>query len=53
MPMMVPNMTHTGKRVVRVSITLSYGLIPDDDLSGISPGAFVAALQTTCGLLNL
>lgn len=39
--------THTGKRVVRVSIILSYWVIPLGVISGTSPDTFVAALHKT------
>lgn len=39
--------THTGKRVVKVSITLSYGLIPLGVPLGKSPDTFLAALHKT------
>lgn len=37
--------THTGKRVVNVSIILSYWLIPAGVLPGTSPDTFAAALH--------
>lgn len=37
--------THTGKRLVNVSITLSYGLIPAGVVLGASPDTFAAALH--------
>lgn len=48
------NVTHTqtGKRVVKVSIILSYWLIPSGVLLGTSPDKFVAALHKTWEFLN-
>lgn len=53
MPIKVPNMTHRGKRVVNVSIILSYILIPSGVLAGISPDTFAVALHKILEFLEV